>query len=685
MPQLQLPVTTTRTAYVPLGGGLDLLTPPLRLKPGYVSDALNWEQSIAGGYSRIGGYERFNGLAAPSAAVVGVITITMTAPVVAGDVLTGLTSGASATVVSLTDAAPRTVVAYTKLTGAFVLGETVRVGGVAKGTVFFVGATVELPASFDAVQSALAANVYRALITAVPGAGPVRGGFYYGGSVYAFRNNVGNTALALWKSSSTGWVAVPLGTSVSFVAGTSEYTVGETLTQGGVNATVLGVALESGTWAGGTAVGRLMVSTPSGGTFAAGASVGGGAATLVLQLANSLLPNGRVQTDIGNFDGVPKVYGVDGVNRAWQFDGSVFMPIKTNNTVDVPDNVLVHKDHLWLSFGTNVQNSGITTPFNWTALAGSAAFRLDAPVTAMLRQPGDQSTGLMSIATEQSTSMMYGSSAADFRLVPFEQSAGAKRYSAQRLGGQSVVFGNIGVFSMSATQAFGNFEPSSMTLNIRPFTQIRRNQCLASLVNKEKSQYRLFFNDGYGLYLTLVNGKLIGAMPVQFPNKAFCGWQADSPDGGEVSYFGSDNGFVYRLDSGTSHDGQPIVSYFTLTFANQGAARMLKRYRRATFEAQGDGYCDFSMTYEVGYGGGDRTQGGLPVAGVIALSSLYWDAFTWDSFTWDGRTLAPLTMPLDGTGENIAVRISSNSDLFTSLTFNSALIDYSPRRAMRSS
>ncbi len=681
--QLNLPATTTRHDHIRLGGGLDLLTPILSLKPGYVRDALNWEQSVNGGYTRITGYERYDGRPSPSQQGYQTLSGVFAVEVATGATITGATSGATGIVLSVQTVLGVDVVAYGRWTGTFVVGEQLQVGGISRGAItLLAGAGPD--ASYAAEQLAAAADLQRTLIGPVPGAGPVRGGFVFESDVYAFRNNVGNTALVLHRATAGGWVAVGLGQRVAFTAGSTEYVAGETLTQGGVSATILHVALRTGTWLAGTAAGSFAVGPITGGNFAAGAATGGGVATLSgAESTVALLPGGRVDTKIGNFGGRPLIYGWDGVNPAWEFDGTTLALIETGNSPDAPQTGLVHKDHLWLAFGDNLQNSGIAAPFAWSAVSGSAAYRLDGYITALLSQPGDQSSGVMSVATEASTSMIYGSSAADFRLVPFEQSAGARLYGAQRIGGQSLVFGNIGVFSLSATQAFGNFQPASMTLNIRPFTQTRRQQCRASLVQKEKSQYRVFFADGYGLYLTMVNGKLLGTMPVLFPHPVFSAWQGESSDDGEQSFIGGDSGYVYQLDAGTSHDGEPIESFFTLTFANQGGARFLKRYRRATIEAIGEGYCDFSMTYEVGYGGADRPQGALPVDGTLNLSQTYWDAFTWDLFRWDGRLLAPSTLEMNGTGENIALRVASSSVLYASLTLNSIILDYSPRRVMR--
>jgi len=47
--------------FINFDGGLDTETPPLRLETGYCYEAQNFECDINGGYSRIEGYERFDG------------------------------------------------------------------------------------------------------------------------------------------------------------------------------------------------------------------------------------------------------------------------------------------------------------------------------------------------------------------------------------------------------------------------------------------------------------------------------------------------------------------------------------------------------------------------------------------------------------------------------------------------
>lgn len=54
-----------KTAYYPLMGGLDLITPAIAIPPGKVIAGVNYEPH-PGGYKRIDGFERFDGRPQPS-------------------------------------------------------------------------------------------------------------------------------------------------------------------------------------------------------------------------------------------------------------------------------------------------------------------------------------------------------------------------------------------------------------------------------------------------------------------------------------------------------------------------------------------------------------------------------------------------------------------------------------------
>ena len=64
----------TRTAYVPFGGGIDLVTPVRQVEPGKCLFAVNYECPITGGYRRIEGYDQLGATLPGEGPILGVVS-----------------------------------------------------------------------------------------------------------------------------------------------------------------------------------------------------------------------------------------------------------------------------------------------------------------------------------------------------------------------------------------------------------------------------------------------------------------------------------------------------------------------------------------------------------------------------------------------------------------------------------
>lgn len=673
---------------VALNGGWDQISPSLSLKPGIVRDGLNFECAPTGGYARVGGYERYDGRAKPSAAtyqLIQVVSFTNTPSV--GQTLTGFTSAATGYIAAVT----ATYMVLTQIVGTFSAGEVVKVGATTIGTSTTL--TTSVTSKQYAQYQALAADVYRALIGKVPGSGAVLGvfGMVVSGvdKMYAFRNNAGGTGADLYEASASGWTQVAYKHEVSFTTGAVTTPAdGETLTQGANTATVRRVMATGGTWAGGTAAGRFVIDAPAPGAFIAGAATLTSGATVNLSGANAAItvaPSGKYEVFLGNLagsSGTIRTYGCDGVNRGFEFDGTTYAPIATGATTDTPSHVVVHKNHLLWGIRSSIVFSGPGTPFRYTATDSGGEIATGDSVYAFLIQPGSQTTASLAVYGPNQTAMLYGTSLSTWNFVTFNTGTGAIEYTAQNMA-QSLVLDDPGVIAMSTSQDYGNFTQATLTNNIKNFIIAERDNVAYSSLMRDKSQYRLFFSDGYGLYLTIVNGKMLGAMPVFFPNIVNCAWEGMLSTGSGVAYIGDTTGYVHQMDVGSSFDGADIDAFITLNWNAMGSPRVLKRYRHASIEMQGTYYAEISFGYQLAYGTTEMGQ-----ADAVTYASGFspapdWDSFTWDDFFWDGRTLFPTEVDLRGTAENIQVSISSTGDYIYPFTVNSIINHYSPRRGMR--
>jgi hypothetical protein len=673
-----------QTTYFPLQGGLNLVAPPLSMPDGMCRDSLNFEADIDGGYRRVAGYERFDGQAAPSDAIYLILACTFSGAVSVGNTITGLTSGATGVVISVGEA----YIAFTKYTGTFQSGEDIQVSAVTVATATDVAIEGGAPSQLlNAQYFNLAADVYRSDIAAVPGSGDILGVHRYNAVTYAFRNNIGGTQAIMYKSSGAGWVAVDLGYEISFSNANTSVAEGDTLTQGGVTATINRVVVESGTLASGVNSGRLIISAPAGGNYAAGAatSTGGGALTLsAVQTAITLTPDGRYECINNNFGGAAnttRMYGASGVHRAFEFDGTVFVPISTGMTVDTPLHIVAHVNHLFLSFEGSNQFSAPGNPYSWTVITGAGELAMGDTITGYLSLVGSNATATLAIFTSNKGSILYGTSSADWSLVTYSFESGAFEYTMQNIG-QGYALDALGIKQIASTDAFGNFISAQITKDIRPFISSRVTRSVGSCIARLRNQYRVFFNDRYALHITFDNEKIIGIMPIQYAHTLTCMSSFESNSGEEFIFSGDTDGYVYRMEKGTSFDGEDIISYINLAFSFMKNPRLRKRYRKAIYEITGGAYAELEATYELGYGSSEIEQG---ITSDIStpFGSVFWDSFVWDSFYWDGRTLLPAEQDITGTAENISLILRSTSDYFQPFTVNSAIIHYTSRRQLR--
>lgn len=683
--KMQLPQTSE--SYWTFDGGLDQVTPPIQIKPSVCRSTSNIEIGINGGYSRIGGYERFDGRPKPSDAVYHILAATITGSYATGNTLTGATSGATG-VICTTGASGYFVL--TKVTGTFQSGENLQIAAVTVAVATaanLIGAASTL--ALNATYLNLAADQYRADILVVPGSGNVLGVWQYNDKVYAFRNNAGGTAAVMHESSSSGWVAVSLGREITWGTGTAAVTEGQTLTgaTSGASGVVTRVVLRSGSYGGSNAIGSFIFATVTG-TFQNGENLQVGGVTKCVATAAdaaiTLSPSGRFEFDNWNFGGgtgTKRMYGCDGVNKAFEFDGTVFVPIRTGMTTDTPTHIKAHRNHLFLSFVGSAQHSGVGNPYTWTIVSGSGELACGDTIAGFLAMAGSETGAALVMYTRNRTLVLYGSSSSDWNLVTYSDESGALPYTIQFIR-TGMVLDDNGIKTLSATQAYGNFHDAIASDKIMPTLNDLVDSASASCIVRKKGQYRLFFSGGEAVYVTFRGNKIAGMTTVSLTDEVRCICSQEGASGQEEIYFGSDSGYVYQMDVGTSFDGESIDWSFELSFNHFGSPRQLKSFRKAVIEVSGGTYCEFQMTHVPGYG-----SSSLPSVTTTTvqseLSAAVWDDFSWDAFFWDGSTLIPAEADLDSTAENMALAFSGSSDEFDTFTLNGAIVSYSPRRALR--
>ena len=683
MPMLPQGVRT-RDAVTTFDHGLDLETPAWSALAGSLREALNYEIAIEGGYRDITGYERYDGRPEPSEASFMLLDVTISGSIVVGDTVTGDVTGDTGLVIAVgtyPDDPAQSYLVLTKVVGDFDDDdEDLTVSAVVEGNVDAVGYLDSAPtAQLIAQYKNLAADQYRADIAVVPGEGDVWGGFSLGADKYAIRNKTGGATAALYVASSAGWTEVDLGEELAFTSGgTTEIAEGDTIT--GLTSTqtadVTRVVLTSGSWAGGDAAGFLYLTNQSG-AFQAENIGNDGASDHATIAGNStgltLQPDGRLDYDISNFadtQGPDRAYGADGVNPGWEFDGTVFVPIYTGMTDDTPDHVFVHKNKLFFSFDGSVQHSGDGDPYAWSVVLGAAEIATGFYITGFQVEPGNADNPALLICCRQRFFVLYGSSTSDWNLVRYRKKVGAYEWTIQQLA-YTLCLDDRGITDFRTAQEFGNFDHSALSDRIRSLVNLKRGLAVASCVVRNKNQYRLFFSDDSAIYITMAGPRLVGMMPIQLDHTVTTIWSEENEDGAEEIFFGSDNGFVYQMERGTSFDGANIYAFLYTHFDNSNAIEWEKEYfAPVAIQGRSSGYAEFDLGYELDYARGERFQPATETATFPGAAGQLWDGGAmWDTgIAWDSTAIVPsVQLDLRGEGRNISWLIRKDSDYFEPL------------------
>lgn len=677
----------TQYSYYAMQGGLDQVTPAIKMDPGRCLDAQNYEPEPVGGYRRINGFERYDGRTSPTSAKYWTLPASIVGSVTVGSTLTGVTSGATGKVLGVFS----TTIVLGRVTGVFVTAENLQIAAVtvavSTSTSTERGAT---STSDDADYRLLAANDLRSDIQTVPGSGRIRGVWVYNDIRYAFRDNAGGTAGDMYKHTASGWSKIVFGTEIQFSGAVGQISDGNTVTglTSGATATVTRAMLRSGTWTAAGA-GTLILSGVTG-TFQNGEAlqVGGVTKATSASLATAItrLPGGQVECVNNNFTGSTntlRMYGVDGVNLAFEFDGTNYIPIRTGMVADTPTHIAFHRNYLFLSFLGSLQYSGIGAPYSWTLLTGAGEIGMGDVITGMLPQTGNSAGASLAVFTNGKTSILYGSSSANFQLIPSVYELGYSAYTLQPVGNNTYGLTARGIQSLITTLNYGDFNFASISVLVQTYLDNRLGMETCSTTLRSKNQYRLYFNDNTGLVVGLTGEKITGILPLNYGMPVRCMCTAKLSTGEEVTYFGSDDGYVYQDNKGTSFDGKAIDAWIRPVFNNLKSPRVRKQFRKGVFEVKCDGFARVNINYDIGYASPDISPPAVQIDQNILGSGGYWDQFTWDQFTWDSPVVSDAQISIDGTEKNISFLFYSSRAQDDPHTIQGVNLLYTPRRLER--
>lgn len=390
----------------------------------------------------------------------------------------------------------------------------------------------------------------------------------------------------------------------------------------------------------------------------------------------------------GNSSG-ERMYGVDGRNPAFMYDGTTFTNLAPAGETVRPKFIAAHKNHLFLGYPEGQYlHSGIGEPTAWdVASEGAGAGGTGDEIVAIRPTVG----GALAFFMRNKVSLLYGSSKADWQgndLRPQQDRSGAIERSVQDLG-DLIYLDDRGLTTLQQTQAFGNFLTATIDKPVRRFIQKRKGDLCGSCISRDRSQYLMFFRHTEGtevLSLTLGSNGIDGYGRSLYPFSIAFGKMAiasqEDENGNERIFVGAEDGMVYELEKGTSFDGAEIESYNKLSFSSLGSPNQNKFFRSIILGLEANTNLTLNLKPEFDYGSREHAGHRILEASITGGGGAF-DNTNWNEFNWSVQIVSDAKVDIGGLGRNMAILIYHKSADAAPFTIYDATIQYSVRGLRR--
>lgn len=632
--------TAWETFPVEFRGGLVTNISPLQQginMPGSARILRNFEPSIEGGYRRIEGFNKYDTRFVPTRGV----------PRVQGS---GQGADTTLTVGNLySSPAIGDVVTISGVTGSYTVAAPIVYDDTAKtATLTFTTPLATSPADF-------------AQVTFANNSSPINGLVFYNGRAIAYRNG------ELFASDATGWIKINV-PSLGTVRVNGAGQTGSTLAIDGLTGTP--VEGDSFTIAG---VEQVYVITSSVTVTSGAASVNITPALASTPADNALLTfrstdrSGTNKLRYTRFDytGTPSIAIVDGSNRPAVYDGSTFTTL-ANCPAEVigADHVVEFKNHLFFANGNDLVFTSPYTYDDFSPALGAGSITMPHQITGMIvfREQ-------LIIFSRSKIHRIVGNSIADFQMQPIALDIGCiHEDTIQEVGGDVMFVATDGIRMLSATDRIGDFglAVASRPIQTEVLSFISSNTSFASCVVREKNQYRLF---GFATAIQRENAQ--GILGTQFADQTAEGmaWaelrgiRANVVDsiysgmlGNEVIVFAHTDGYVYRMESGSSFDGENIQATFSTPFFSVNDPRRRKTFYKLHTYIDPIGSVSGEASLKLDFDQPGTIQpSSVPVANTTSPAAFFGQAI-FGQAAYGGRLVTLFTNQVVGSGFTVSIQ-----------------------------
>lgn len=403
------------------------------------------------------------------------------------------------------------------------------------------------------------------------------------------------------------------------------------------------------------------------------------------------LTGGKVKTVEANFSGSESVsalgtnlYGVDGVNPAFVYDGTMVRFIETGLSLtgfhDNPNSIAVlPAESLALGYenGTLLLSS-LGSPTVFDVSAGAAEIAISDEIVDLATQPND----VLAIFCRRSVRMLVGKTVLDMKLSIYSERLSVTPWTLQTLG-DSVFLTDDGISRLTRVQEFGDFRDMSLSAKVKPLLDKLKRTALSSWAVASRNEYRLLFENGLGVIIKFNGVEVAGISTFNYGRKFNVVCSAEKRDRQEVLFAGDlENGYVYRLEHGRSFDGAKIEGFGMLAYHFLGSPEHRKRVKKIQVEVDTDECVELLVRAELDYSSPEAPTA-YPHELFHSSGGGFYDLNFFSSMLWADQAAGFTDHYIQGVGRNVSLSLYSSSDKEPPHILSSVIYHWSPRGRRR--
>ena len=414
--------------------------------------------------------------------------------------------------------------------------------------------------------------------------------------------------------------------------------------------------------------------------------VGSGTTWTTLATAASL--GGKVRHDEYTFDGTHKVIFVDGVNYPAIYNDTTnaLSFLSTPSDIQGAKYVKIFKNHVFYAVGSKVVFGAPYSDTDYSIANGGGIIDIGHTITGLVIF-----RDILFVFARNKIIQISGSSVSDFVTSPVTQSIGCiDGDTIQEIGGDIMYLAPDGLRLLSATDRIDDFAlevaSNPISKDMATFMASATNFC--SLTIRGKAQYRIF---AYNSSDTAVASR--GLLATKFSDQGSSDIQwgtlvglkvaaCDSKytESGEQIIFANEDGYIYRMEFGSSFNGANIASIYESPYMPITDPQLRKTLYRITLYVTPTGVFNLQCGIKYDF---DRINGQNviqpPVFQIASTSGgvALWGTVKWNEFFYGGIIDKVYSHQLVGSGKTFAVRFDDNSTN-PAHTLDAAIFEYLP-------